>query len=165
MTPPTAPPTTAPRRRSQQRILQSKLTVAGQERCAAIQANDLFARIWGRTDYRVRAPHRGQSKRVSSAACAFWIKFLRIRTSAIKVRRNQNHFATVVHYDIWGPDMLVDALYLREKAHYCVALARKCTDIGTALSLEALGIELMEKAAQLESDRSLIDSPSERKQL
>jgi hypothetical protein len=51
--------------------------------------------------------------------------------------------------------MLVDALYLREKAHYCVALARTCGDLTTAQSLEALGIELMEKAAQLERDRSL----------
>jgi hypothetical protein len=35
--------------------------------------------------------------------------------------------------------MLVDALYLREKAHYCVALARSCADLATAQALEALG--------------------------
>jgi hypothetical protein len=51
--------------------------------------------------------------------------------------------------------MLVDALYLREKAQYCVALARHCTDIPTSHALEALGVELMEKAAELEHDRLL----------
>jgi len=51
--------------------------------------------------------------------------------------------------------MLVDALYLREKAHYCVALARHCTDMPTSQALEALGVELMEKAAELEKSRLL----------
>ena len=51
--------------------------------------------------------------------------------------------------------MLIDALFLREKAHYCVALSRRCTDLGVAQALEALGVELMEKAAQLEKDRTL----------
>jgi hypothetical protein len=51
--------------------------------------------------------------------------------------------------------MLVDALYLREKAHYCVALSRQCPDSATARALEALGVELMEKAAELEKDRTL----------
>jgi len=51
--------------------------------------------------------------------------------------------------------MLVDALYLREKGHYCVALARHCTDVSTSHALEALGIELMEKAAELEKNRLL----------
>ncbi len=51
--------------------------------------------------------------------------------------------------------MLIDALYLREKAHYCVALARRCSHLATAQALEALGVELMEKAAELERDRSL----------
>ena len=54
--------------------------------------------------------------------------------------------------------MLVDALYLREKAHYCVALARRCPHLWTAQALEALGTEMMEKAAELERDRTL--SPS-----
>ena len=44
--------------------------------------------------------------------------------------------------------MLVDALYLREKAHYCVALARRCPHLWTAQALEALGTEMMEKAAE-----------------
>jgi hypothetical protein len=54
--------------------------------------------------------------------------------------------------------MLVDALYLREKAHYCVALARRCSDLAIAQALEGLGIELMEKATQLERDRSFAES-------
>jgi hypothetical protein len=48
-----------------------------------------------------------------------------------------------------------DSAYLREKAHYCVALARDCPDLTTSHALEALGHELMEKAAELESGRSL----------
>ncbi len=48
-----------------------------------------------------------------------------------------------------------DSAYLREKAHYCVALARDCQDLTTSHALEALGVELMEKAAELESSRSL----------
>jgi hypothetical protein len=51
--------------------------------------------------------------------------------------------------------MLVDSSYLREKAHYCVALARDCRDLTTSQALEALGVELMEKAAELEGSRSL----------
>jgi hypothetical protein len=57
--------------------------------------------------------------------------------------------------------MVGDALYLREKAHYCVALARRCPDLPTSHALEALGIELMENAAELESDRMLADSTSQ----
>ncbi len=57
--------------------------------------------------------------------------------------------------------MLVDAPYLREKAQYCVALARRCPDLSTSQALEALGIELMEKAAELESDRLFADSTSQ----
>jgi hypothetical protein len=51
--------------------------------------------------------------------------------------------------------MQVDTSYLREKAHYCVALARDCRDLTTSQALEALGVELMEKAAELENSRSL----------
>jgi hypothetical protein len=57
--------------------------------------------------------------------------------------------------------MLVDALYLREKAHYCVALSRGCSDWAISQALEALGVELMEKAAELERDRSFIRSDSD----
>jgi hypothetical protein len=51
--------------------------------------------------------------------------------------------------------MQIDTAYLREKAHYCVALARRCRDSTTSHALEALGVELMEKAAELETTRSL----------
>jgi hypothetical protein len=51
--------------------------------------------------------------------------------------------------------MQLDTAYLREKAQYCVALARGCPDLTTSQALEALGVELMEKAAELESGRSL----------
>ena len=46
--------------------------------------------------------------------------------------------------------MLADAMYLRECAHRCVALARNCPHLPTSQALEALGVELMEKAAELE---------------
>jgi hypothetical protein len=50
--------------------------------------------------------------------------------------------------------MLMDVPYLREQAHYCVALARECPHLATSQALEALGVELMEKAAELERDGS-----------
>jgi hypothetical protein len=56
--------------------------------------------------------------------------------------------------------MPIDASYLREKAHYCVALARKCDDLTTSRALEALGVELMEKAAELEKSCSLAPDPT-----
>ena len=48
-----------------------------------------------------------------------------------------------------------DTSYLREKAQYCATLARDCPDVTTSHALEALGVELMEKAAEIESHRSL----------
>jgi hypothetical protein len=46
--------------------------------------------------------------------------------------------------------MHVTAQYLREQTHDCVALARTCPDRSTSQALEALGVELMEKAAEVE---------------
>jgi hypothetical protein len=46
--------------------------------------------------------------------------------------------------------MLADAKYLRACAHHCVALARDCPHLPTSQALEALGVELMEQAAELE---------------
>jgi hypothetical protein len=57
--------------------------------------------------------------------------------------------------------MLNDALYLREKAQYCVVLARACRHLPTSQALEALGVELMEKAAELEEGGSLVSLSSE----
>jgi hypothetical protein len=51
--------------------------------------------------------------------------------------------------------MIVEPLYLREKAQHCVALARIWPDLATSHALEALAIEWMEKAAELERNRSL----------
>jgi hypothetical protein len=44
----------------------------------------------------------------------------------------------------------VDAPYLREQAQRCARLARDCPHVPTAHELEAIGIELMEKAAELD---------------
>jgi hypothetical protein len=54
--------------------------------------------------------------------------------------------------------MSVDASYLRERAQHCVALARGCPHMPTSHALEALGIELMEKAAELEKSTALDQS-------
>jgi hypothetical protein len=52
--------------------------------------------------------------------------------------------------------MQVTAQYLREQAHYCVALARACPHRSTSQALEALGVELMEKAAEVEKSSAII---------
>ena len=44
----------------------------------------------------------------------------------------------------------VDASYLREQAHRCVRLARDCPHLPTSHELESLGIDLMQKAAELD---------------
>jgi hypothetical protein len=40
--------------------------------------------------------------------------------------------------------------YLREQAHRCTRLARNCPHLPTSQELEAIGVELMEKAAELD---------------
>jgi len=47
--------------------------------------------------------------------------------------------------------------YLRDLAHRCTRLARRCSDLAVAQELEGLGAELMEKAHQLESGCSALD--------
>jgi len=44
----------------------------------------------------------------------------------------------------------VDASYLREQAQRCIRLARGCPHSPTAHQIEAIGVELMEKAAELD---------------
>ena len=44
----------------------------------------------------------------------------------------------------------IDASYLREQAHRCARLARDCPHLATSHQLEAIGIELMQKAAELD---------------
>jgi hypothetical protein len=77
------------------------------------------------------------------------------------MRSEQIPIVRIMAYNASGHAMLIDALYLREKAHYCVALSRRCSDLATSQALEALGIELMEKAAELEQDRSFTEPGSD----
>ena len=58
----------------------------------------------------------------------------------------------------------VDASYLRALAERCVRLARDCPHRPTAHELEAIGTELMEKAAeldQLQDDGGIIQPAQE----
>jgi hypothetical protein len=43
--------------------------------------------------------------------------------------------------------------YLRNLAHRCTRLARRCSDLGVSQELEGIGAELMEKAQELEQPR------------
>jgi hypothetical protein len=54
--------------------------------------------------------------------------------------------------------MLVDASYLRDVAHQCVALARKCPHLPTSQALQSLSIVLMTRASQLDKGSSLTKS-------
>jgi hypothetical protein len=47
-------------------------------------------------------------------------------------------------------DVTVDTAYLREQAVLCVKLARGCPHTETSHQLEAIGIDLMLKANELE---------------
>lgn len=47
-------------------------------------------------------------------------------------------------------DMSDAASYLRKHAQRCVRLARDCPHLPTSHQLEAIGLELMEKAAELD---------------
>jgi hypothetical protein len=47
----------------------------------------------------------------------------------------------------------VDASYLREQAQRCVRLARDCPHTPTAHELEAIGVDLMQRAAELDQLR------------
>jgi hypothetical protein len=49
----------------------------------------------------------------------------------------------------------VDATYLREQAQRCIRLARGCPHPPTANQIEAIGVELMEKAAELDQLQSV----------
>jgi hypothetical protein len=44
----------------------------------------------------------------------------------------------------------IDAAYLREQAQRCVRLARDCPHLPTSHELEAIGVDLMERAAEVE---------------
>lgn len=57
--------------------------------------------------------------------------------------------------------MLVDASRLRDIAVHCVALARQCPHLPTSQALEALSIELMELASEVEKETSLFGSAND----
>jgi hypothetical protein len=64
----------------------------------------------------------------------------------------------------------VDASYLREQAQRCSRVARDCPHLATSYELEAIGTELMQKAAELDqlqntgrADSSADDTPSKTK--
>jgi hypothetical protein len=48
------------------------------------------------------------------------------------------------------PDLSVDTSYLREQAQRCVKLARDCADVPTSHQLEAIGLELMLRAKEID---------------
>jgi hypothetical protein len=57
--------------------------------------------------------------------------------------------------------MPIDASYLRDIAQQCAAIARKCPYLPTSRDLEALSIELMERAAEMEKESSLFGSAND----
>jgi hypothetical protein len=55
-----------------------------------------------------------------------------------------------------GRAVHLSAEYLGEQAQHCVALARACPDRPTSQALEALGVELMERAAEVEESTKIL---------
>jgi len=47
-------------------------------------------------------------------------------------------------------DVSVDTAYLREQAQHCVQLARDCADAPISHQLEAIGLDLMLRAAEID---------------
>jgi hypothetical protein len=60
-------------------------------------------------------------------------------------------------------DMAVGASYLREQAERCVRLARDCPHLPTSHELEAIGVELMEKAAELDELLAILPASAGRR--
>jgi hypothetical protein len=59
--------------------------------------------------------------------------------------------------------MPVTASYLRELAHRCIRLARESVDRRISHELEAVAMDLMEKAAELEKIEAVARPKKERK--
>jgi len=59
--------------------------------------------------------------------------------------------------------MSVIASYLREQAHRCIRLARQSADRQISHELEAVAMDLMEKAAELENLQADDEPKKERK--
>ena len=55
-----------------------------------------------------------------------------------------------MRFSDFNHDMSVDTAYLRKQANCCVRLARECQDLPTSHQLEAIGTDLMARAAQLD---------------
>ena len=48
--------------------------------------------------------------------------------------------------------------YLRDQAHRCMRLARNCPDQKTSHALEAMGMEFLDKARDLEKTNSIVST-------
>jgi len=58
----------------------------------------------------------------------------------------------MAHLEAWPVDLVT---YLRQMAEACTRLARTCPDQATAHSLEAIAVDLMAKAGELESEQRI----------
>ena len=101
---------------------------------------------------------RGDYLSEKQASCS---KFALSRAPNRKTCRTQTRFAGLNAEITAGEPMIsssaepytwiwVDAPYLREQAQRCTRLARDCPHLPTAHELEAIGVELMQKAAELD---------------
>jgi hypothetical protein len=52
--------------------------------------------------------------------------------------------------EVGSRNLLKESSYLRDQAHRCVRLARDCPHLPTSHELEVIGVELMERAAELD---------------
>jgi len=55
-------------------------------------------------------------------------------------------------FDATLPETITTSLaaYLREQAHHCMRLARDCSDRKTSHALEAMGVEFLERATEID---------------
>jgi hypothetical protein len=101
---------------------------------------------------------RGDYLSEKQASCS---KFALSRAPNRKTCRTQTRFAGLNAEITAGEPMIsraaepytwiwVDAPYLREQAQRCTRLAHDCPHLPTAHELEAIGVELMQKAAELD---------------
>jgi hypothetical protein len=57
-----------------------------------------------------------------------------------------------IKFDATPPETRTTSLaaYLREKAHHCTRLAHNCSDRETSHALEAMGVEFLERATEID---------------
>jgi len=55
-------------------------------------------------------------------------------------------------FDATLPETITTSLaaYLREQAHHCMRLARDCSDRETSHALEAMGVDFLERATEID---------------